>query len=242
MVAAGLPAADLRAAWRLAYLVTGSGDAAEQAVSAALSGPREWAGVPTLVNLLSATYREAGTRVVDEHVPEDQEPAVTGAFWDLSPEHRAATALRALGIPVDTVARIQGTTPEAVGEMLAESRLALAPREGLPECLPGAELHSYLTGELRPTRVAKVEDHLPTCVLCQARLHMYEELEDLPNLLTALVPPVPLQLVNPPLEPTGGTAPVGGREEEQAAAAVLEGAAASGAASGAAGPAAVAET
>ena len=105
-----------------------------------------------------------------------EEGEVAAAHQRLSPQERAALALRDLeGRPDAEIAGVLGTDESAVAGLVGTARLRLHAELGLPgiaAACPGRlpELSAHADGTLTPERRAELERHVADCAHCRAVL------------------------------------------------------------------------
>lgn len=207
--AAADPTLDLSAAWRLAYIATGDQATATEATTRAFAqvAARDAGGAPSPPELLHVTLLHGLRAAADQpHAApdEDRTSAVTTAMWQLPPNQRAALWLTQVDERDDTeLGQILGLSP-ANAEHVAKRAagwldVALDHGSG-PLCEHEAQLSAFADGRLPLVEAAEIDDHLPGCPTCQSKLNAFEELADLPVVLSRAVPRPPANLTAEALE------------------------------------------
>jgi hypothetical protein len=196
-------ASDLRDAWRLAYLLVADRDRATTAVRRAYAegSAAEGGQPPPRLGLLAATLRIGLAQ--SEQTPDLESPsAVTAALWQLAPEQRGALWLsRVNGLDDTSLGAVLGVTADNAGHVAtraAEWLDVTLDHDSGPLCPDEGRLAGYLTDRLPPEEAAEMREHVPGCPTCRAKVQAFEELADLPGVLTAAVPEPPFDLTAAP--------------------------------------------
>lgn len=202
-------ARELRAAWRLAFVVVGDAGLATRALSKAYHGPG--LAVPTLdtwLDLLAKTLRISLTRVASGP-PAGQavDSAVIAAMWQLPAEQRAALWLAEVeSLDNVALAAVLGLTAANAGHVAGRAAewldVALDQDSG-PLCPFEADIVDFVLGELPGDELHEFEAHLPDCATCSTKVRAYDELGDLPDVLDGAIPEPPAWLSEAALEAQG---------------------------------------
>ncbi|MDQ2729311.1 MAG: hypothetical protein M3Y91_15950, partial [Actinomycetota bacterium] len=172
-------AADLAAAWRLAFAVCGEQTGADAAAEAAVAAQVSWLGPPSPIELLSATYREVEPIGFVASPPGMADP-LHQAWWALPMDQRAALWLRLADNRSSTVvAEILSLAPGAVTSLADAAQDRLVPTAASASCPSRAELTAYVTGSQAAAETAVIGDHVTGCETCANRLALVERLQTL---------------------------------------------------------------
>ena len=130
----------------------------------------------------------------------EQRASVLAVADSLTEEQQSALLLRELeGLPYDTIAQVLDSNPNAVGVLLSRARLrfrevyrmAQAQTTDIPDpctaLLPA--FSRYIDSEASPEEVARIEEHLASCPICNANL---ESMREASVTYRSLVPVLPL--------------------------------------------------
>jgi hypothetical protein len=172
-------AADLAAAWRLAFAVCGERTGADAAAEAAVASQVSWLGPPSPIELLSATYREAEPLGSVASAANSADPLLD-AWWSLPMDQRAALWLRLADKRSSTVAAaILSLAPGAVTSLADAAQDQLVPDAASAACASRAELTAYVNGVLGNGKTTDIRNHLNRCGSCRERLARVERLQSL---------------------------------------------------------------
>lgn len=172
-------AADLAAAWRLAFAVCGEQTGADAAAEAAVAAQVSWLGPPSSIELLSATYREVEPIGLAASPDGDADP-LYDAWWGLPVDQRAALWLRLADNRSCTVAaEILSLAPGAVMSLADAAQDQLVPSAASAACPTRVDLTAYVAGSPPAGETAAIRDHLPRCDTCANRLALVERLQSL---------------------------------------------------------------
>lgn len=192
---------DLDDAWRLAYLLVADRDRASTVVrraytEASAAGEGE---APPRLGLLTATFR-IGLAESAAAPDLDSPSAVTAALWQLAPEQRGALWLsRVNGLDDTALGIVLGVTADNASHIAtraAEWLDVTLDHDSGPLCPDEARLADFLTDQLPAEEAAEMREHVPGCPTCRAKAQAFEELANLPVVLTAAVPEPPSDLTD----------------------------------------------
>ena len=192
---------DLHDAWRLAYLLVADHDRASTAVrrayAEASASAEDGGEAPPRLGLLAATFR-IGLAQSGEAPDLESPSAVTAALWQLAPEQRGALWLSRLnGLDDTALGEVLGITAVNAGHIAtraAEWLDVTLDHDSGPLCPDEPRLAAFLTDQLPADEAAEMREHVPGCPTCRAKAQAFEELADLPLVLTAAVPEPPSDL------------------------------------------------
>jgi hypothetical protein len=172
-------AADLAAAWRLAFAVCGERTGADAAAEAAVAAQVSWLGPPSPIELLSATYREAEPLGLAAPTAGSADPLLD-AWWSLPMDQRAALWLHVADKRSSTVAAaILSLAPGAVTSLADAAQDRLVPGAASAACPGRAELTAYVNGVLAAGKTTDIHKHLTKCRSCTERRALVERLQSL---------------------------------------------------------------
>jgi hypothetical protein len=172
-------AADLAAAWRLAFAVCGEQSGADAAAEAAVAAQVSWLGPPSPIELLSATYREVEP-IGFAALPGSAADPLHDAWWALPMDQRAALWLRLADKRSSTVvAEILSLAPGAVTSLADAAQDQMVPTPVSDACPSRADLTAYVAGALPSEERTVIGDHVPECDTCADRLGLVERLQSL---------------------------------------------------------------
>lgn len=181
-------AADLAAAWRLAYAVCGAADGADAAAEAAVAAQVSWLGPPSPVELLTATYREVEPAATTEWADGEVDPLLD-AWWSLPVDQRAALWLyRVEGRSSTVAAEILSMAPSAVVSLAESAQDRIVAGGAGQDCPPRPVLERQGAGDLSLREADALTAHLDGCQTCTERLTLARRLVDLGNPVTGPVP------------------------------------------------------
>ena len=172
-------AADLAAAWRLAFAVCGEKSGADAAAEAAVAAQVSWLGPPSPIELLGATYREVEP-IGYASLPGSVADPLHDAWWALPMDQRAALWLRLADKRSSTVvAEILSLAPGAVTSLANAAQDQMVPDAASDACPTRADLTAYVAGSLPAEERAVIAEHVPGCDSCAHRLALVERLQSL---------------------------------------------------------------
>lgn len=182
-------AADLAAAWRLAFAVCGERTGADVAAEAAVAAQVSRLGPPSPIELLSATYREVEPFGLVAS-PAGMADPLHDAWWALPMDQRAALWLLVADKRSNTVvAGILSLAPGAVTSLADAVQDWLVPAAASSATCPSrADLTAEVSGVMPAGGTAAIEDHIPRCDFCANRLTLVERLQSPGDPVSGLVP------------------------------------------------------
>ncbi|MDQ6838365.1 MAG: hypothetical protein M3137_08570 [Actinomycetota bacterium] len=181
-------AADLAAAWRLAFAVCGEQAVADAATEAAVASQVSWLGPPSPIELLSATYREVEPLLSSATPDGGSDPLLTG-WWALPMDQRAALWLRVAERRSSTLAaEILCLAPGAVTSLVDTAQDQLVPAGATDDCPSRQELAAWVNSTLPAAEGVAMREHVPACDTCEQRFSLVERLQALGDPLTGPVP------------------------------------------------------
>jgi hypothetical protein len=188
-------------AWQLAYVLTNDSEGANEA---ALQAFVDVAGDPPAdghfrIPLLAAVVRITGAEG-EPTEPEDEEarlPEVVANFWHLSGKQRAALWLTQEGMEVEELATVLAISTGEAGILVDEALdwlEASIDQVSGPLCPSEPSVPDYLEGALPPDQAMEMDEHVPTCPTCRARIEAIEGLAELGPVVDNAVPTPPAGL------------------------------------------------
>ncbi|HWG72659.1 MAG TPA: hypothetical protein VG184_01250 [Acidimicrobiales bacterium] len=209
-----MTAAEMGAAWRLAYVGTRD----RQAATAAVTEARVDTPAGDAAALLGATWSlvhavishpgvgggpaHGGRRPPPGHSADPADVSASGsldaAFWDLGYRQRGALWITEVeGLPLRSSVSVLGIGEAGILRLLEEARQGMVTIPPRPGCPPIARLGRYAVGDLDAVDAAAVDDHVVRCPTCRARCAQIEGTSDLAPALAVMVPGPPIDLGRP---------------------------------------------
>jgi hypothetical protein len=186
-------------AWQLAFVLTHDQEAANDT---ALQAFVDVAGDPPTdgrfrIPLLAAVVRISGAQTQQKTQDRDgasRRPEVAANFWHLQAPQRAALWLTQEGMDVPRLATVLAIPEKDAGTLVDEALQWLEAnidQVSGPLCPLEPSVPAYLDGELLPDQAMDMDDHVPTCPTCRARIDAREGLAELGPIVDNAVPPPP---------------------------------------------------